>query len=524
MTSLIRRCRVILLVAALPGIGVGTAGAGSPAMDDVHGDSYYEYLLSQQAWFERDYESAVDLMRRAVAADPDSAELAVELAKLYFELDRPDEAAEVARRAIELEPNRAAARRILADSLMAIAQRPGAGREDLSAALNAYLDVARLSPDDPAVYLSLARLQVARGRLEQAVEALRKHLTLDPDSVDGPFLAAHVLLKLKRYDEAEAILTAAMQRRPHDPRLRLALAEAYEAEGDLENAVSNARDLLRLGVDPMRVHLMLARLSEKRERYAEAVEHFEAIAKMMDASGSKQVSAERSDIQLRMALDLMRARRFDDALEVVEDGIGMFPSDARFKLRKGEILLVKGRQREARIVLDERSARKKGDDDQLAKISDAYLSAGAQSERAGKMTLAEKLLSHAIDLNPRNDIALNYLGYMLADQGIRLDEAVGYIERALDITPDNGAYLDSLGWAYFKKGDYRHAERFLEDALAAMSEEPTIHAHMGDLYQALGRMEDAIRSWQEALDRGVENPDAIRERLSAARKAAGIDP
>ncbi len=96
-------------------------------------------------------------------------------------------------------------------------------------------------------------------------------------------------------------------------------------------------------------------------------------------------------------------------------------------------------------------------------------------------------------------MALNYLGYMLADQNTKLDEAFAYIKRAIDIDPTNGAYLDSIGWAYFRLGKYELAEENLVKASQKINTDPTVHDHLGDLYQKTGRLKLAATHWERAL-------------------------
>ena len=102
--------------------------------------------------------------------------------------------------------------------------------------------------------------------------------------------------------------------------------------------------------------------------------------------------------------------------------------------------------------------------------------------------------------DPKNAQALNYLGYMLADRGVRLDEALGYIRKAVAIDPQNGAYLDSLGWAYYRLGNYDLAEENLRRASEKIGSDPTVQAHLGDVYQKTGRLKLATTHWQRALD------------------------
>ena len=95
---------------------------------------------------------------------------------------------------------------------------------------------------------------------------------------------------------------------------------------------------------------------------------------------------------------------------------------------------------------------------------------------------------------------MNYLGYMLADRDTRLDEALGYIRRAVALDPQNGAYLDSLGWAYYKMGNYDLAEENLRRASERINNDPTVHDHLGELYMKTGRLKLAAANWERSLE------------------------
>jgi tetratricopeptide (TPR) repeat protein len=97
-------------------------------------------------------------------------------------------------------------------------------------------------------------------------------------------------------------------------------------------------------------------------------------------------------------------------------------------------------------------------------------------------------------------MTLNYLGYMLADKGVRLPEALNYIKKAVDSEPTNGAYLDSLGWVYFKLGQFELSEDSLRQAAERDQTDPTVHMHLGDLYEKTGRIRLAAAQWQLSLD------------------------
>jgi len=126
--------------------------------------------------------------------------------------------------------------------------------------------------------------------------------------------------------------------------------------------------------------------------------------------------------------------------------------------------------------------------------------AGSIYERQKKYDRAEECFLKVIAGDPKNAQALNYLGYMLADRGTRLEDALGYIRRALALDPQNGAYLDSLGWAYYRMGNYQLAEENLRRASEKIGSDPTVQAHLGDLYQKTGRLKLATTHWQRALE------------------------
>src|SRR5262249_17047838 len=132
---------------------------------------------------------------------------------------------------------------------------------------------------------------------------------------------------------------------------------------------------------------------------------------------------------------------------------------------------------------------------------------------------AERTVRQLVTLEPGNADALNYLGYMLADRGQQLDEAIRLVRRALDIEPNNPNYLDSLGWAYYRRGDYDQAEQFLAPAAQQMPRNATVQDHMGDILAKRGRWQDAIDAWSRALqaEAGEVNPTAVERKINDAR-------
>jgi Flp pilus assembly protein TadD len=120
-------------------------------------------------------------------------------------------------------------------------------------------------------------------------------------------------------------------------------------------------------------------------------------------------------------------------------------------------------------------------------------------ERQKKYDQAEEGFRKVLAGNPQSAMTLNYLGYMLADRGVKLEEALTLIKKAVEFDPANSAYLDSLGWVYFKLGRYDLAEDNLAKASQHMGADPTVQQHLGDLYQKTGRLKLAVTHWERAL-------------------------
>jgi tetratricopeptide (TPR) repeat protein len=127
-------------------------------------------------------------------------------------------------------------------------------------------------------------------------------------------------------------------------------------------------------------------------------------------------------------------------------------------------------------------------------------------ERMKKYDEAETSFRKVLALNNEHAGALNYLGYMLADRNVRLDEAYQLIRKAVDIQPGNGAYLDSLGWVCFRQGKLTDAEGLLVKALDRMAQDPTVHDHLGDVYFQLGKTKEAIAQWTASLKNFKDQP------------------
>jgi tetratricopeptide (TPR) repeat protein len=137
-----------------------------------------------------------------------------------------------------------------------------------------------------------------------------------------------------------------------------------------------------------------------------------------------------------------------------------------------------------------------------------YFLQGSLYEKQKKYNEAEKAFRKALELQNDDPAVLNYLGYMFADRGTRLEEAESMVEKAVKADPTNGAYLDSLGWVYFKQNRLSLAEEYLKKAIIFVNSDSSIHDHMGDLYFKTKRYDEARNEWNKSIQLSTEQEEA----------------
>jgi Flp pilus assembly protein TadD len=151
-----------------------------------------------------------------------------------------------------------------------------------------------------------------------------------------------------------------------------------------------------------------------------------------------------------------------------------------------------------------------------------YFTLGALKGEAGDRAASLDAMRKAIDLNPKNAAALNYLGYSYAEAGENLDEAEQLIRRALEVDPNDGFYIDSLGWVYYQRGEYQRAVEELEKAAELSGDDPTVNEHLADAYRRVGREFEAQRVYREAMKKAEDSAQKTRieDKLRSVESAA----
>ena len=368
------------------------------------------------------------------------------------------------------------------------------------AALAQFKVVVEADPSDAQTYSRMAEIYRRGGRYDEASESLKKASALVPDSLEVRFNIAVVDQAQGKYDDAIAILNRLLQETEHvngqyDPSQQSNRAIFLERLGSVYREANKPQ----LAVETFRRMFELGDENAIRG-YQEIIETYRDQKEWQQATATADEAAKKfpNDRSLQMVAAAQRADMGDSAGAVEQVKL----------MLKGT-----GDDRDVYIALAQMYSRLKDWPQAEASINKALelstkpedkqyatFVAGSIYERQKKYDRAEECFLKVIAGDPKNAQALNYLGYMLADRGTRLEDALGYIRRALALDPQNGAYLDSLGWAYYRMGNYQLAEENLRRASEKIGSDPTVQAHLGDLYQKTGRLKLATTHWQRALE------------------------
>ena len=421
-----------------------------------------------------------------------SAKLYSALGYTYEQQKQYKNAITAYRRAIELDRDNLDAIRGLAQNLM------NDGQTD--AALEQYKVIADANPEDAQTYVRMADIYRKQSKYDLALENLKKAESMVQDSIEVPYSMAAVYQAQGRFEEAEQVLQNLLKKtekpdgsysqsdRNNRAVFLERLGSIYREQGNTQQAVETFRKMLALG-------------DENAVRgYQQIIDSYREAKQWPQATTVAKEAVQKlpNNRDLRMVLDgqLADAGEPDKALKDVRSMLKGGAEDRDVYITLAQMNTRLKRWNDAEEALDKA--------EQLSSKPDekeyVYFLRGSTYERQKKYDQADEMFRKVLAVNPQNTMTLNYLGYMLADRGVKLEEALGYIKKAVELDPANGAYLDSLGWAYFKLGKYDLAEENLVKAAQRINSDPTVQDHLGDLYQKTGRLKLAAAHWEHALN------------------------
>ena len=277
-----------------------------------------------------------------------------------------------------------------------------------------------------------------------------------------------IYLRQGRVDESITELNLIVTAWPKDYKSRYYLATAYEERGDNDKALEQFRLIDQNSKYYQNAQMHIVHLLILKEKFDDALKTLEKLMAL---------DPDNTDLYLMLAAVYEAQEKYDQAINAVKEGIKRDEKNVSLRFRLGVLL-----------------------------------------DKAGQKEACLQEMRQLLEIDPDNADALNYIGYTYAEQGVRLDEALFLIQKALKLKPDSGYIIDSLGWVYFQMGQYEKALRTLLKAVTLTGEDPTIYEHLGDASLKLEKYKKALQYYEKALS--LEHPEEsrIKEKINGVRE------
>jgi len=517
---------------------------------DTVADASYNLMVAEIALNQGNTEVAIKHYLD-VALEQDNPAIAERAVRVAVFGENLEAAVVAAQRWIELDPNRVEARQVIAaiyirqdkiqeafvyiDELIQTSDLDDAelfppllgilAREkNVSTVLAVSLLIAQKNPDRAYAQYLHGMLSAQNGRAEAALEYLDRSLALG--EIEGVHATrAKILLSLGRSDEAVVSLHKAVENNPDDQALRLTYARLLVDIKDYEKAWVEFEKLHRDSPDDAELLYTLGLLSLESQRLDDAEKYMKMLVELKQREGEAQyylgriyenrkqydqaiewygqvhVGEYKFDAQLRIADMLGISGRTDEAIEHLDAILKGSQSDGslvRIYLAKGELLRAARRYEQSLEVFNTALEIVPGN-------SDLLYSRALVAEKLGRIDMLEADINTILKTEPNNAHALNALGFTLADQTDRYEEAYAYLKRAIEINPDDAAIIDSWGWIHYRMGDYDKAIALLRTALSRF-DDAEIASHLGEVLWVSGNQDEARSIWQKALKKSPDAP------------------
>jgi tetratricopeptide (TPR) repeat protein len=459
------------------------------------------------------YNDEGDLQRAAgvlagIPQDDRSAREEYALGQAYDRLKKAKDAAAAYKRSLDLEPDNAEVQMALANALLEDNQ--------LDESLKIFKTLQSADPTDLRSTIQISEIQRRQGHYDESLATLEKLKgQIQPGTNEELQWGVDEALDydaMGKYDQATALLTKLVNATTHSDGKysdqeksnrayflnRLGLI--YREQNKTTEAVAAFKQIAELGGDCESsasdddAHICYAESGYENEvdSYREAHMWKEATAAAADAAKALPKS---HDAQLLYARQIADAGQVEQGLTLAKAQLTNTSDDLEVHENLAEMYIRLKRYDEATAEIEKADALAKKPTE---KWYIAFLR-GDQFDHQKKYDEAEAQFRKALEIDPKNAMVLNYLGYMLADNGTKLQDAMKLIQQAITLDPQNGAYLDSLGWVQFKLGQYPEAETNLRKANERMNSDPTVHDHLGEVYEKTGNLKMAVAQWERSM-------------------------
>jgi tetratricopeptide (TPR) repeat protein len=483
-------------------------------------------------------ESALPSYRRSLELDPQNVALAIRLANYYLSRKDTTNAVAVLESATRATPNATEAWLWLG-----IAHR-AAGQ--IAMAITALRQALKLSPTHLGAVQALAEIHVQDDSLTEAARLLDQAKAARSDD---PYywtrlgdLYAFILkqkpalARLVDRAEIENCYKKALAISADEPEILMRLGDEYAVNNDLKQAADVYARVLALRPDLPNIWEKLIRsyvLTDQKDKVAALLEEiikrnpfrhevYNYLGDLYEELGqddralsnyeqSLAVKSAQLGPRLRIASLHMKQKKYDEAFATLDQARKEFPTAYEVPYLSAIVRTDKKEYAEAVASFAEAESLAAASKEEGKPDARFYFHYGAACERAGDLDKAAVLFRRSIELNPEMHAAYNYLGYMWADKSIHLEEALQLINKAIALEPDNGAYLDSLGWVLYRLGRYNDALPHLQRAVELVTDDAVVFDHLAELLLKLGRRDEAIKYLRRAREMEPDNKDIAQK-------------
>ncbi len=463
---------------------------------------------------------------------PDQRALNYNYAQILTKLGRGDESRQYLERAVQLDPT-------FGPAILQLL--------DLYQKENEWTKAAQLLQpliDDDPVNLEIQRQQayfwLRAGNPERARVSFKALVDADPKDTKSQFYLAEALNDLEHFEEADRIYRGLLEKTPEEPDLLASFGLSQIGQKKYDEAAKTFHTLLSLKEVPDNLETLartqLAFIELQKGNNDAAIADAKKVLVFRDNPNAQAIN---------VAIEaLKKDGKYREAVLLLQPIVDKYASDPFVNARYVEMLLRSGESLKAHeaavtqakfgvrntIAVSEAFVSVKEYPAALVLLNDAVknkpeeldlrFELGSVYERAGDRSSAEKTFLEILAKNPDHTATLNYLGYMWAEKGENLEKAAEMLNKAVTQEPRNGAYLDSLGWVYFRQGKLELAEKYLTDATRLLPRDATVHEHLGDVLAKRGDYGQALTMYRVALglDPESKDEDKIRSKIAEVEK------
>lgn len=532
-----------------------TSPTKQPAAPTPDSSATYHFMMGYQAELAQDTETALREYRAALKADPASREVKARLAGLYFGLGDLTNAVQYAEEVGEGTGQDAQLLTQMAGILasagkpdralrlldLAIDRAPERGesyfpkgiillnQKRLAEAEQAVNQGLKYSPDSPIGYYYLGRISIEAGNAEQALASFDHAIAANPSFEPAYLAQASFHESRQEKDKAIAVLQKYLQHvNPRNKDIRQHLIQLYVATKDYAGGLAELEKMLEEDPGDLDVQLRMALIYGEKKEFAKAIDQLTSILearpaelKVRDYLGylyeetkefPKAIEAYQFNIQLdptfteshiHLGVLQYRLKRFPEAIMHLSEAVRLAPKQPEPHIVLGLAYLQTEQFEKATQAFEEGIRHN-------PKSADLHFNLGTSYDKLNRFEDVVRAMETALSLDPHHADALNYLGYSYAERGIKIDQAVSLTRQAVALKPDNGYYVDSLGWAFYKSGLIAEALTEIKRAVALVGDDPVIYEHLGEIYMKQQRLSDAREAWLHSLELDPSNEKLLQ--------------